>query len=94
MSDSGWYCKNHRVSERKYHSVCSPRNSTLPVLSELSKLNELKTRLSNVLFDSDEFPEDVSKRWMTLGTAYLDDAPRLEEFLSVWDWYIEEIVAE
>jgi hypothetical protein len=65
-----------------------------PPFAEISKLNELRTRLNNVLLDADELPEDVSNRWITLGPAYLDDASRLEKFLSVWDWYIEEIVAE
>ena len=63
-----------------------------PPFSEISKLDELRTRLSNVLFDADEIPDDVSNRWITLGSAYLEDVSRLDRFLSVWDWYIEEIV--
>lgn len=62
--------------------------------TEISKLNELRTRVSKVLLDADELPEDVSNRWVTLGTAYLMDLSKLEKFLSIWDWYIEEIMED
>jgi hypothetical protein len=62
--------------------------------AEASKLSELRNRLSTVLFDVDELPEDVSSRWITLGSDYLKDLIKLEEFLSVWDWYLEEVLSE
>ena len=62
-----------------------------PVFSEVSNLNELRNRLNNVLLDSDKLPEEITNRWITLGSEYLKNTSRLEKFLSVWDWYIEEI---
>ena len=59
--------------------------------SEVSKLNELRARLSEGSVSAEEFPDDVSNRWITLGSDHLTNAGALEEFLSVWDWYIEEV---